>query len=189
MVNWLKKLLNHSPVQPVTKNVEGGSYSHDHSIKDVKTPNAEHVEIKFRVPEGDEIYIENLWAVNLGNDHYKIDNIPVHAYSVSCGDVVEAIAVGDGMPTFVEVIEKSGNETTRIDFDCHGGDVHGPQTILDALLSKGCSFENWTEDNVSIHIPKGIGWKPIVEYLIEMDVDWDYADPSHEDIYGKDQGV
>ncbi|MGB6486425.1 MAG: DUF4265 domain-containing protein [Steroidobacteraceae bacterium] len=70
--------------------------------------------VLFRVvgEERDDVNIETLWAFDLGDDRYRLDNAPFYAYSVSAGDVVHApFDVFEQLPTFVSVLKKSGNRT------------------------------------------------------------------------------
>jgi hypothetical protein len=45
--------------------------------------------VLFRVEEeGGSAKVETLWAFDLGEDRYQLDNSPFYAYSVSVGDIV-----------------------------------------------------------------------------------------------------
>jgi uncharacterized protein DUF4265 len=47
--------------------------------------------VLFRVPNEDETAeVETLWAFDLGEGRYRLDNSPYFAYGVSVGDVVLA---------------------------------------------------------------------------------------------------
>jgi hypothetical protein len=72
--------------------------------------------VLFRVVDEDgSINVETLWAFDLGQDAYRLDNSPFYAYSVSVGDVVFApVDPQDERPTFQRVLEKSGNRTVRV---------------------------------------------------------------------------
>jgi len=43
------------------------------------------VKVELRDEEGE---VETLWAFDLGNHRYKLDNTPWYAYGVSTGDVI-----------------------------------------------------------------------------------------------------
>jgi uncharacterized protein DUF4265 len=72
--------------------------------------------VLFRVPNEDgTAEVETLWAVDLGNDEYKLDNCPFFAYGVSLHDVVYApIDVDEGRAVFQRILIKSGNRTIRV---------------------------------------------------------------------------
>ena len=75
--------------------------------------------VLFRVEEEDgSENVETLWAFDLGEDRYRLDNSPFYAYSVSPGDTVNApVDPDEGRPTFSRVLEKSGNRTVRVILD------------------------------------------------------------------------
>ncbi len=58
-----------------------------------------------------------MWAEELGNDLYRIRNIPLHAYGLNFYDVVFAKANSpDLKPSIVRVHETSGHKTLRVIF-------------------------------------------------------------------------
>lgn len=75
--------------------------------------------VLFRVPNEDGTSeVETLWAYDLGNDRYKLDNLPFFAYSVSLHDIVLApLNPVEGMATFERILSKSGNRTIRVIFE------------------------------------------------------------------------
>jgi len=85
-------------------------------MTDMVRPNAK---VLFRVPRDDgTAEVETLWATELGNDEYKIDNSPFYAYSVSWQDIVYApFDPIEERPTFQRVVRKSGNRTVRVIFE------------------------------------------------------------------------
>ena len=56
---------------------------------------------------------ERLWATELGDGHYRIDNAPLYAYGVSYGDIVSA-EPHEGRLRFKSVLGQGGNSTYRI---------------------------------------------------------------------------
>ena len=57
--------------------------------------------------------VETLWAVDLGDGRYRLDNVPFFAVGVSLGDIVEAPVI-DGRPTFSIVKQRGGHATLRV---------------------------------------------------------------------------
>ena len=98
--------------------------------------------VLFRVPsddETDEANVETLWAWNLGDDRYRLDNLPYFAYSVSTDDIVYApFDENEGFPIFRKVLEKSGNRTIRIIFEESVEPESSSQVGLAELLDRGC---------------------------------------------------
>ena len=69
--------------------------------------NREHHRVLFRIVGTDGgVSVETMWAYDLGDDRYQLDNSPFDVYGVSWQDVVYAPYQEDeGVPTFIRVIE------------------------------------------------------------------------------------
>ena len=78
----------------------------------------EMVKIRFRLLQGADGYppcdSEGLWATPLGGGAYRVANLPWFVPDVALGDVVRAVADGDGSLWAVERTEESGNCTIRV---------------------------------------------------------------------------
>ena len=78
----------------------------------------EVVKIRFRLLQGADGYppcdSEGLWATPLGGGAYRVANLPWFVPDVALGDVVRAVADGDGILWAVERTEESGNCTIRV---------------------------------------------------------------------------
>ena len=57
---------------------------------------------------------EGLWAHDLGEGRYRIDNVPWFTREVSDGDVVSAEPRDDGQLWFAGALERSGHATFRL---------------------------------------------------------------------------
>lgn len=154
--------------------------SPDHSDPDAK--------VLFRVPyedDSDEAEVETLWAWDLGNDRYKIDNLPYFAYSVSCGDIVLApFSEEEGFPTFSKVLEKSGNKTVRIIFETPVETGNESQQILDYLVELGCDYEGSNRRYIVVNIPPHTNFDAVVDFLTRNEVQFEHTDPTYLDLYG-----
>ena len=84
---------------------------------------------------------ESLWALHLGGDRYRLDNVPFHAYDLNFHDVVEARSLGPELkPSVVRVIERSGHRTIRVVF--HDGTSEETRAAcLDSLAELRVSYE------------------------------------------------
>jgi len=61
---------------------------------------------------------ESMWAEPLGNDLYKIENVPFYAYGLNFQDIVRATSDSDELkPEIRELIMLSGHRTFRIFFN------------------------------------------------------------------------
>ncbi|MBS5837544.1 MAG: DUF4265 domain-containing protein, partial [Neisseria sp.] len=58
---------------------------------------------------------ESIWGVNLGNNLFKINNIPFYTKDVSFDDTVSVVDI-DGVLHYKKTIKSSGNSTIRIIF-------------------------------------------------------------------------
>ena len=77
-----------------------------------------YVKVRFRLDRDESGWppaaTEGLWAVPLGHDRYRLDNIPFFARLVSCEDVVRAMRGEDDL-LWVEAVERyAGHSTIRI---------------------------------------------------------------------------
>ncbi|GLQ98062.1 DUF4265 domain-containing protein [Dyella mobilis] len=140
--------------------------------------------VLFRVPAEDgSAQVETLWATSLGNDHYRLDNSPFFAYSVSWQDVVYApFDAGEQYPTFKHVVSKSGNRTLRVLLSAPA-DEGTCDPILDALVSLGCSFEGANRKYISVNVPAGVDLQRVRGYLIEAGATWEHADPTYDEFH------
>lgn len=60
---------------------------------------------------------ESMWAEPLGNNLYKIENVPFYAYGLNFHDIVRASSDNpDLIPEIRELIETSGHRTFRLFF-------------------------------------------------------------------------
>ena len=143
--------------------------------------------VLFRVPASDEddhADVETLWAFSLGEDLYKIDNLPFFAYGVSWNDTVYApYDHEEGRATFQRAVSKSGNRTVRIIFETPVGPENDSQKVLDELVALGCTYEGANKLLIAVNVPRGIELSDVAEILIGSDVDWEYADPAYEELF------
>lgn len=93
---------------------------------------------------------EGLWAIPIGANRFKIDNIPFYARDVSCGDVVEA-CLDNGEHIFKRVVEPSANSTIRVVIY----DLADESAIRSELIKLGCSVEgSGTPGLIALNVPK-----------------------------------
>src|SRR3979490_1988833 len=60
---------------------------------------------------------ESIWARDLGEARYRVENVPFYAYNLNFYDVVEAPAPGPELkPSVLRVLERSGHQTIRVNF-------------------------------------------------------------------------
>lgn len=140
--------------------------------------------VLFRVPSEDgSAETETLWAQDLGNDRYRIDNCPFFAYGVSLHDIVLApMDPGGRIPTFRKVLSKSGNRTVRVIFEAPVEAGNTSDAILQGLVSLGCSYEGGNRRYIAVNVPSRVRLTDVRDYLIGCDATWEHADPTHEEV-------
>jgi Domain of unknown function (DUF4265) len=143
--------------------------------------------VLFRVEGDGQVNVETLWAFDLGNDQYQLDNAPFYAYSVSLGDVVYAAPdTAGGVPTFQAVLRKCGNRTVRVFFDDPVEPGSVSEKLLSVLVSFGCEYEGANERYVAITIPPRVELAAVRDVLVENALTWEHADPSYSELYPND---
>ena len=143
----------------------------------------EQAKIALESPDGE---IETLWADALGENLYRLDNLPWYAYRVSLQDIVEAKPDEVGQLRMVRIAEKSGNRTLRV--RCEIGDTDGELTyesrqFLVGLTERGCSYEGADKILIAINVPPQVRLEDVVAYLEESGFEWEYADPTYDDLF------
>ena len=125
--------------------------------------------------------VETLWAFDLGEDLYQLDNTPWYQYGVSYKDVIEAVPESGGeLPLFRRVVEKSGYRTLRVALEEPATEV-----FLEEIKQLGCSFEGANRRYIAIDIAPGIDLQKMANFLTENDTCWEYADPTYEEVSGE----
>ncbi len=144
--------------------------------------------VLFRVPHEDgSAEVETLWAFHLGGDRYRLDNLPFFAYGVSVADVVLAPHVEEeGLPTFQQVLEKSGNRTIRVIFEPPLAPGNQSRVLLDQLVSLGVEYEGANPTYVVLNIPPEVDFDGVVKALLDAQVQWEHADPTYAELHGSE---
>jgi hypothetical protein len=154
-------------------------------MSSVAAPSAK---VLFRVVEVDgSANVETLWAYELGEEHYKLDNSPFYAYGVSAGDTVFAPHDNaEGFPIFRSIVSKSGNRTVRIAFDPPVAAGNQSDDVLQGLVALGCDFEGANRRYVVVNIPPRVDLRAVVRHLVERTAAWEHADPTFDDFNAND---
>lgn len=142
-------------------------------------PNLTKIEI--HTPHQDSVDIETPWVEPLGDDRYRIVNLPFFAYELSLGDVVKAQPTEDSKhPVLKHMVEKSGRRLLRSRFDTTsvGIEVH-----KEHFAELGCVCELFLGDSIGIDVPADVSLGCIAEYLLQHATDWEFADPTYPKLY------
>jgi len=111
---------------------------------------------------------ESFWAQPLGNDRYRLENVPFCAYDLNFGDVVLATADSEGLkPEIRAVVERSGHQTLRISF-CDQLSREAQEPIIAALQALGGELERANGQFLAIDIPPGVSVDALRDALDEQ---------------------
>ena len=84
---------------------------------------------------------ESMWAKPLGNDLFKIENVPFYAYGLNFHDVVRATSDSDELkPEIRELVKPSGHRTFRVFFEKHL-ELTEQEEILNSMKDLTISYE------------------------------------------------
>lgn len=116
---------------------------------------------------------ESIWATPLGNDLYRIENVPFYAYGLNFLDVVYATPdSGDTIPEIRKVVNPSGHRTYRILFSKDTA-REKQKELLDSLTKYEASYERADSTLVAVDI------KPSGDYLAVYNQLDKYADEEY----------
>ena len=102
---------------------------------------------------------EYLWAEPLGNDLFKIQNVPFYAYGLNYWDIVIATPESEDLgPEIRKLVETGGHRTLRFYFK-QEVDRSQQEEILNSLLTNGASCERADASLIAIDI------KPDGDYM------------------------
>ena len=88
---------------------------------------------------------ESVWAEPLGDNKFRIWNLPAFAYNLNMRAVVEcALAVGGGLPVAVRVVEQGDVHVVRV-FFADSASAEQIRGVLDLLGSRNALFEKYGE--------------------------------------------
>jgi hypothetical protein len=131
----------------------------------------------------EEDRVETLWAVPVGSGLYRLDNSPFWAYGVSWNDVVEARPDSDGMLRMERVVEKAGHRTIRVLLPRDEIDEAQARALLNRLKEFGASYEGLNPAYIAVDIPPAVELSTITHFLTEQEIEWEHADPTHDEIH------
>lgn len=99
------------------------------------------VKVFFELDQDEDGYppcaVESVWAEKVGEDRFKIDNIPFYIRDLSIGDVVYAPKTSDGYPLFQKLLKRSENSTVRVLLL----DESYRWLLLETINKYGCEYE------------------------------------------------
>ena len=136
----------------------------------------QRVRIAVPLSTGSVAEVETVWAVPLGDDLYRIDNVPFSAYGLHLDDIVAGVPRTTGI-TMVRVVTAGGHDTFRV-LVWPDVDPIQAQPLLDQLGHIGCGIERATSRWVAIDVPPSVDRDAVVQILDRgwLDHVWRYED-------------
>lgn len=117
---------------------------------------------------------ESVWANEVGEGRYQLDNIPFFTREATLGDVVHARSE-DGELVFAGIARRSSNSLIRVVYF----DPTDPQDVRDELEKLGCATE-WMEDFdlIAVNVPDSV---PLADVQKALEAGstagrWDYEE-------------
>lgn len=103
-----------------------------------------HVRVRFELQPDEDGWppsnAEYLWAQDLGDGTFLIDNVPMYVRGISCDDVVAATEV-DGELNYNTVVRRGGHSTYRVmllEAETFTEEPISP--LWNKLATEGCSY-------------------------------------------------
>jgi len=110
---------------------------------------------------------ESMWAEPVGDDIYRLENVPFFCYGINFQDELKALPDDDDILEVSEVVKRSGNKTIRICFDKTIASKDSQEPYLNVLRNLDCSLERWDETYLAINIRKTADYNQVYEQLDE----------------------
>ena len=127
------------------------------------------VKVRIGLPNHWAIGGEAMWAEPLGNDLYRLENVPFFAYDLNLHDVVRATPDAEGqIPEIREVVERSGRRTFRIYFEDHI-EADQRKEILDSLRELTISWEQQNAIHYSLDMRPEGNYHNVFDRLTELE--------------------
>ncbi|MBL4686273.1 MAG: DUF4265 domain-containing protein [Nannocystaceae bacterium] len=128
----------------------------------------ELVELKVALPNHALASTESLWGDGIPSEegHYVLRCIPLFAYGLNWGDVVQASLSSHDRPTLGidRVVRRSGHETVRLTFLRNTRPrERGP--MLETLCEFGLSYEGSPAQTIAIDVPPRADFRAVMTLL------------------------
>ena len=112
---------------------------------------------------------ESFWATPLGNDIFRLENVPFYAYGLNFHDVVRATSDStEYKPEIREVIEPSGHRTFRVYFE-KTINREKQEEILDSMKNLGVTYERANEIYFSLDLEAEGDYQAVFDKLDEFE--------------------
>jgi len=119
---------------------------------------------------------ESIWASKVGENLYRVENVPFYAKGVSFADCV-SVTVESKELIFLKVVEKSGHSTYRI-YLYSPSQLAQFEEFWKPLQEAGCTYEKATSNLFAIDIPPATDISRVFDLLTngESAGIWDFEE-------------
>lgn len=117
----------------------------------------------------EEETVETMWAevVDAGKGYFQIDNIPFYVPLLASGDMVHAdFNEAEGMLTYLETVEYSGNSTIHVMIM---NEEYYIDLIRQIFHDLGCASEKMNGSYFALEVPANINYLFIKQRLEELE--------------------
>ena len=112
---------------------------------------------------------ESFWATPLGNDLFRIENIPFYAYGLNFHDVVKATSTSDLLiPEIQELVELSGHITFRVFFEKNIARLK-QEEVLNSMKELHVSYERANNIYFSLDVQPNGNYQTVFDRLDELE--------------------
>lgn len=124
--------------------------------------------------EGEPPQWEQLWARQVGENHYQLCCIPFFAYDLALGDIVDTEAKGERPYVIRTVLEPAGHYTFRVWFGNSPDHEHGHREggihhrVLEDLTAMGALTEWSSHDLLAVDTAPEITQR-VADYLWDLE--------------------
>lgn len=137
---------------------------------DLARDDIEAVEVHFPLTPDAEgwppVPVEPIWVQPMGEDRYRVLNVPFFALGVSSGDVIEASRDDAGIRHFKRVVQPSDRSTIRIIV----AEPDGVEALADQILRRGCLVEaSYIPALIAIDVPPQEDYGALLTLLDELE--------------------
>lgn len=112
---------------------------------------------------------EAFWATPLGNDLFRLENVPFYAYGLNFHDVVKATSDSEELiPEIRELVELSGHRTFRVFF---GKNINRQkqEEVLDSMRDLTISYERANGAYLSLDMQPSGDYQAVFDRLDELE--------------------
>ena len=147
-----------------------GQFADDVDSDDIDTDDIEAVEVHFPLTPDEEgwppVPVEPIWVQPVGDDQYRLLNVPFFALGVSSGDLIEATRDETGIRHFKRVVEPSNRSTIRIIV----AEPEGVEALADQILRRGCLVEaSYIPALIAVDVPSQEDYGALLTLLDEFE--------------------